>query len=184
MPRRPDYRSVPRRFSGSEATRPQIMRVIAAIWIAALLVAAAAASVIFFDRTAVQEALRHGLAADNPSRSVHAIDDAVRYTLFGLLAGAVVLAIANAVCLASVWSGSRRARSVQVLVSLATVAALAGAWGALSDAHRTADHLPEWGPIATAALVVVGAVLLFMPAVNRWFGPGRRHRDDRHPSTR
>lgn len=172
MPERPAYRSIPREFSGSEATRPAFLRVVAAVWILALLVTIATASAIFFDKNAVQDALRRGLSADNPSRSAHAIDNAVNYTLFGLLAGACLLVLINGLCLASTWGGSRRARIVHAIVALLTAGGLVAAWVSLYDARTTAYHLTQWGPIAVAILVIIGTALLFAPPVSRWLAPG------------
>ncbi|WP_018177124.1 hypothetical protein [Jongsikchunia kroppenstedtii] len=165
MPERPAYRSIPRDFSGSEASRPAFLHVVAAVWVLALLVAVVTASAIFFDKAAVQDALRQGLRSDNPSRSAHTINNAVNYTLFGLLAGACVLTLINGLCLASTWGGNRRARIVHTVVALVTAGGLVGAWLSLHDARATAYHLTEWGPIAVAILVIIGTALLFAPPV-------------------
>lgn len=172
MPERPAYRSIPREFSGSEAMRPAFLRVVAAVWFLALLVTIATASAIFFDKNAVQDALRRGLSSDNPSRSAHDIQHAVNYTLFGLLGGACLLVLINGLCLASTWGGNRRARVLHAAVAVVTAGGLVGAWMSLYDARTTAYHLTEWGPIAVAILVIIGTALLFAPPVSKWLTPG------------
>ncbi|MDG3015685.1 hypothetical protein [Speluncibacter jeojiensis] len=167
-PPQPAFTTVPRTFHREPAAAPRVLSWASRSWFASIAALAITLVNAAVDRSALRSALESGLAAQNPGTSAQNISDTVLLTLLGCATVAVLLALAEGLCIFRLLAGSSGARTLLAALAFLNIAGLIGAWQLLADGGSVAGGALRWGPVAQGVLIVLGTALMFTPAVGRW----------------
>ncbi|GAB2934745.1 hypothetical protein GCM10027047_33980 [Rhodococcus aerolatus] len=170
-PERPAF-SPSRPDLGAAPPTPRVVSAARGVVVLGIAVSALAAAVVAANLDPVRSRLEVGLALDNPDRSLQAVTTAVRYTLLGTLAAAVVVAVVQLV--AVLWLRRRSRAALGLLVGAAAVnlVTLVVTGALLADAQVGASsgqlRLVGLAPMLHGVLLVVAVALLLLPESRAW----------------
>jgi hypothetical protein len=145
--------------------RPAAVTVSAGFWLAAALLGVVAAVVMLLDLPALEAAIRVVVDRDHPAEQQATRDRTIAVTSAVLVAGGVVGLVELGTAL-RLRAGRGAARYVLMLLLGASVVQAVLAVGVVAPTARLAMLLGVAGG-------VVAAVLMYLPAANRWFAAQR-----------
>lgn len=164
----PAFTAVPRTFQREEPAAPLTLSWLRYVWLASFAALAVTIALALVNLGAVRTALESGLAAQNPGTSHQNLSDTVLITLLGSAAAAVLLALAEAMCLVQLHARSAGARNLLAALGILNIGGLVVVWRLLTDAGAAGGAVLRWGPVAQGTLIVAGLALAFAPPVGRW----------------
>lgn len=118
---------------------------------------------------AVREHLRVAAVTQTPDATADSLDRVVSVTVLIALVALAVPAILTIILALLMVNQRNWARILLLLVGIAGIPAVGLASGALSDRGTDWQNNLAIGVLAQTILVLLAAVLMFLPSANRWF---------------